>query len=72
MNLHLQYLTDERGVKTAVQIPFDEWRQFIKEYEHLKQYSTLKQGISDAFEEIRDIESGNTTFITLQEFLNES
>ncbi len=39
MTLHLQYLTDEQGCKTAVQIPFEEWLQFIEEYHHLQQYA---------------------------------
>jgi hypothetical protein len=64
-------LTDEQGCKTAVQIPFEEWQQFIEEYHHLQQYATLKKGIIDAFEEIRDIETGNKHAVTLEEFLNE-
>lgn len=71
MNLHIQYLTDEEGIKTAVQIPFKEWLQLMKEYDYLKQYATFKQGLTDAFQEVRDIESGNTSFVTLEEFLNE-
>ncbi len=71
MNLHIQYLTDEEGIKTAVQVPFEEWRQLMKEYDYLKQYATLKQGLQDAFQEVRDIESGNTSFVTLEKFLNE-
>ena len=32
MNLHIQYLTDDKGAKTAVQIPFREWTKFIEDY----------------------------------------
>ena len=43
MKLHIQYLTDEKGGKTAVQIPFQEWLQLIEEYNHSKQYTILKK-----------------------------
>lgn len=71
MNLHIQYLTDETGGKTAVLIPLQEWQQLLAEYNHLKQCATLKKGISDAFQEIREIESGKKPFVTLEEFLQE-
>ena len=71
MNLHVQYLTDDKGTKTAVKIPFKEWTKFIEDYNHLRQYSKLKRGIKDAFEEIKQIENGNVEEISLSEFLNE-
>ncbi len=61
IDFHWQYITDEHGLKTAV----------LKEYAYFKQYATLKQGLTEAFQEIRDIESGKTVGKTLQEFLNE-
>ena len=71
MNLHVQYLTDNKGSKTAVQIPFKEWTKFIEEYNHFKQYSKLKKSIKDAFQEIKQIENGDAKEISLNEFLNE-
>ena len=71
MNLHIQYLTDEKGTKIAVQIPFKEWLEFLTDYNHLKQYVELKKGLADAFQEVHDIEQGKTFPITLEEFLNE-
>lgn len=70
MNLHIQYLTNEQGVKTAVQIPLEEWLQFYKEYTSLKQYAAFKQGLREAFQEVREIECGEKTGLTLEEFLN--
>jgi hypothetical protein len=55
----------------AVQIPLNEWLGLIEEYNHLKQYATLKQGVMDAFQEIREIENGSKPVVTLEEFLNE-
>jgi hypothetical protein len=71
MNLHIQYLTNEHGMKTAVQIPFEEWEEFFKEHTYLKQYATLKKGLQNAFEEVQKIESGQQQPMTLSEFLNE-
>jgi len=71
MDLHIQYLTDENGAKTAVQIPYKEWLDFYDRYRHLRQYSKLKKDFSDAFEEIKQNETGSTKKITLEEFLNE-
>ena len=44
MDLHIQYLIDGNGIKTAVQIPFNKWLEFSAEYNYLKQYAELKQG----------------------------
>ena len=71
MNLHIQYLTDDNGIKTAVQIPFREWTKFIEDYNHFRQYSKLRKGIKDAFQEIKQIENGNVEEISLSKFLNE-
>jgi len=71
MDLHIQYLTDKNGAKTAVQIPYHEWIEFYARYKHLRQYSKLKKGIEDAFEEIEHIETGTIKKITLEEFLDE-
>lgn len=71
MDLHIQYLTDESGAKTAVQIPYNEWLEFYTRYRRLRQYSKLKKGLKDAFEEIENIETRSTKKITLDEFLNE-
>lgn len=70
MPSHIQYLIDEKGSKTAVQIPFEEWLRFFEEYQYFKQYATLKQGLEDAFQEIKSIENGNQSHVTLEEFLN--
>jgi len=72
MDLHIQYLTDDSGKKTAVQIPYNEWIEFYNQYHHLKQYSKLKKDLKDAFEEIEKIEKRSAPKITLEEFLNAS
>lgn len=71
MQLHLQYLTDSAGAKTAVLIPFKEWEMLTDDYKHLQQCDNLKTELTDAFSEIAEIEKGNKKAITLQEFLHE-
>lgn len=71
MDLKIQYLTDEKGTKTAVQIPYNEWLEFFAQYRHLMQYAKLKKGLADAFKEIENNESTSTQKISLEEFLNE-
>ncbi len=71
MNLKIQYLTDDKGTKTAVQIPYNEWLEFYARYRHLKQYAKIKKGLTDAFREIENNESISTQKISLEEFLNE-
>ena len=50
MQLHVQYLTDNTGAKTAVQIPFSEWMSFMSEHQHLREYSCLKKQLTTAME----------------------
>ncbi len=71
MQLHIQYLTNSVGTKTAVQIPFKEWEMLADDYKHLRQCSNLKAEFIDAFNEISEIEKGNKQATTLQEFLHE-
>jgi hypothetical protein len=72
MDLHIQYITDQNGVKTAVQIPYNEWVKFSSRYKHLLQYSRLKKGFDNAFDEIEQIKENRIDMVTLDEFLNES
>ena len=71
MQLHIQYLTNATGAKTAVQIPFKEWEVLAAEYKHLQQYDSMKTKFADAFNEIDEIENGNKKFVSLKEFLHE-
>lgn len=71
MNLNIEYITDERGIRTAVKIPYQEWLKFHQRYRFLKQYSKLKKGLMNAFKEVENIETGKSDKISLAEFLNE-
>lgn len=71
MQLHIQYLTDNSGAKTAVQIPFSEWSHFVSEYQHLREYSALKRQLQSAMSEVKKMEKSKVKSVTLDEFLND-
>jgi hypothetical protein len=72
MQMNINYLTDNRGNKVAVQIPFNEWSKLMEDYIRLKQYYELKEILKESFGEIEEIEKGDKSASTLSEFLNES
>ena len=43
MNLHIQYLINEQGNKTAVWIPFDEWMELVETYHLPLHENSLQQ-----------------------------
>jgi hypothetical protein len=71
MDMHIQYITDTSGARTAVQIPFKEWKTHLAEYRHLKQYSALKKQLSEAMADVRRMEKSKAKPKTLDEFLDE-
>lgn len=71
MELHIQYLTDDHGCKTAVQIPLDEWRRLADDYRHLRQQDTLRGGLEGALREARAQSRKKAKPVTLGEFLDE-
>jgi len=72
MQIHLQYLTDSAGAKTAVQIPFKEWKMLADDYKHLQEYGSVKTQLTDAFKDVSAIEEGKKTAVTLKEFLHDA
>lgn len=71
MQLHVSYLTNSKGKKVAVQIPFNEWTELIGDYERLRQSDVLRNDLVESFREIEKIEKGEQTVSTLSDFLNE-
>ena len=71
MTFNLQYVTGKNGQPKAVQIPIREWENLMKDYKHSKQISKLRNDLSAAMSEIKEIRKGNKTAVLLKEFLNE-
>jgi len=59
MDMQIQYLTDNKGKKTAVLVPFKEWEKFINDYKYLQK----KIGLNHSVKEIQH-KNFNYTAIT--------
>ena len=69
--MNINYLTDSQGNRVAVQIPFREWSELIRDYNRLNQYHRLKMTLKKSLHEIEEIENGKKSASTLSEFLDE-
>lgn len=63
LDLNIQYVTDQKGKKMAVQIPIKEWKRFL-------QYERLKKELTSAFKDVRKMQKGEMRKVTMQEFLD--
>ncbi|TAE18244.1 MAG: hypothetical protein EAZ95_04820 [Bacteroidetes bacterium] len=48
-----------------------EWENFLKQHQMLEHLFEWRNGLKEAFQEIRDIQAGKTDYITMEDFLNE-
>ena len=65
--MDLQYLSDEQGRHTAVQIPIDEWNKLKEENQIFREYEKKKKKPSDFFGTL-NIEEGEK----MQQYIIES
>ena len=63
--MDIQYLSDEQGRQTAVQIPIDEWKKLTAENEVFRDYEKKKSVKKKPFD-FREIISKNTAEQLLQ------
>jgi len=71
MDYKIQYLQNEKGKRTAVQIPIKEWEAIQKKPCHDKEYNELKKSLTQAFKEVKLMQEGKLPERTLQEVLDE-
>ena len=71
MDLHLQYITNDKGAPQAVVIPHKEWDLFQKEYNKLKKKLDILLGIENALKEVELIQSGKKKGKSLATFIDE-
>ena len=65
--MKIQYITDKKGHKTNVVIPYKEWEHLMKEMQ--KQRVLL--GLKDAVSEVKSILAGKKKMKTIDELFNE-
>lgn len=66
----VNYITDQRGKKKAVQISITDWNNLVREVKSLMEYNTMKGELSDTLREVQLLESGKKKSRTLISFLN--
>ena len=56
--ISLQYVQDEHGIVSAVQIPFSEWEKLIESIKTYEQLLQVKTDLRSAFAEVQQIHEG--------------
>jgi PHD/YefM family antitoxin component YafN of YafNO toxin-antitoxin module len=72
--MDLQYITDSKGKKSAVQLPLKDWEQIKKDLDELERLRNKKQfmtELAEAVEELKLIKEGKTQARKAEDFLNE-
>jgi len=72
--MELQYITDVKGRKSAVQLPLKEWEQIQKDLEELQRLRNKKlflAELTEAVEEMKQIKTGKIKARNAEDFLNE-
>lgn len=71
---NLQYITDKRGHKSAIQLPIKDWEHIQKDLEELNRLRNKKLfliELTEAIEELKQIKEGKKVARNAEEFLNE-
>jgi PHD/YefM family antitoxin component YafN of YafNO toxin-antitoxin module len=55
MNLNLQYITDGKGHKNAVQLPMEEWEKIEKDLQELERLRNKKLFLSELAEAVAEM-----------------
>jgi hypothetical protein len=72
--MNLQYITDTKGRKSAVQLPLKDWEQIQKDLEELDRLRNKKlflAELTEAVEEMKLIMEGKMLARNAEDFINE-
>lgn len=72
--MNLQYITDTKGHKSAVQLPLKDWEQIQKdlgELERLRDKKLFLTELTEAVEEMKQIKEGKKQARNAEDFINE-
>ena len=72
MKNSMQYIVDNRGVKTSVIVPFDEWEKINDDYHKLQNKLKVFVAIQEGLGEIKASKKQGDELQNLSDFLNES
>lgn len=65
--MQVQYITDKKGHKTNVVIPFKEWEHLMKEMQKQRVLLGLKEAVS----EVKTMLSGKKKIKTIEDIIDE-
>jgi len=65
--MEIQYITDKKGHKTNVVIPYKKWEQLMKEMHKQRLLLGLKEAVSD----VKTMMTGKKKMRTIKELINE-
>ena len=68
----MQYIVDNKGVKTTVIVPFDQWEKMNEDYHKLQNKLKVFVSIQEGLGEIKASKRQGEKLQTLSDFLNES
>ncbi|WKN44442.1 hypothetical protein [Tunicatimonas pelagia] len=71
MESEVKYLTDEKGKRMAVQVPYEDWKLLTQENEKLKQLLRVKSDLQEAFQEVKAHQDGKKELKSLDQLLDE-
>ena len=72
--MNIQYITDTKGHKKAVQLPIEDWEQIqndLKELETLRDKKAFMYDLKDSVEEVKLAKEGKIKLQSAKDFLNE-
>jgi PHD/YefM family antitoxin component YafN of YafNO toxin-antitoxin module len=72
--MELQYISNIKGKKSAVQLPLSDWKKIEKDLEELERLRNKKlflTELAEAIEEMKQIKEGKIQARNAEDFLNE-
>lgn len=72
MRTSIQYVVDNKGMKTSVIVPFDKWEKLNSDYLRLQNKLKVFSSIENGLTEIKEAKKNKEQLQTLSDFLNES
>ena len=66
-----QYIVNNRGIKTSVIVPYDEWEKINADYQKLQNKLEVFLAIQDGLGELKNAKRRSKKLQTLSDFLNE-
>ena len=72
MKKNLQYIHDDKGIKTAVIVPYDKWTKINANYQKIVKKLEIMQAVEDGMIELKNSKNNGDDLQTLSDFVNES